>query len=116
MLERGGVATGLDPQRGFDHGTFTLMHTMYPDAEMPVLQLSVRSDYEPAAHIKVGELIAPLRDDGVVIVGSGCSFHDTRGMQSGTGAEPSATFARWLNDTLINCSPYQRRRRLLRWS
>ena len=116
MLERGGVSAGLDPQRGFDHGTFTLMHTMYPDAEMPVLQLSLRSDYDPAAHIKVGELIAPLRDDGVVIVGSGFSFHDTRGMRSGTGGDASATFDRWLTDTLIKSSPEERRRRLLHWS
>jgi aromatic ring-opening dioxygenase catalytic subunit (LigB family) len=64
MIERGGVAAGLDPQRGFDHGTFTLMHTMYPEADLPLLQLSIRADYDPAEHLKVGELIAPLRDEG----------------------------------------------------
>jgi aromatic ring-opening dioxygenase catalytic subunit (LigB family) len=116
MLERGGVASGLDAQRGFDHGTFTLMHTMYPDADMPLLQLSLRVDYDPAEHIKVGELIAPLRDEGVLIVGSGFSFHDTRGMRSGAGAEASAAFDGWLLDTLINSSPDERRQRLLHWS
>jgi aromatic ring-opening dioxygenase catalytic subunit (LigB family) len=59
MLERAGVASGLDPQRGFDHGTFTLMHTIYPDADMPVLQLSLRQGYDPANHIKVGTILAP---------------------------------------------------------
>ena len=116
MLERGGVGSGLDPQRGFDHGTFTVMHTMYPDADMPLVQLSLRADYDPAVHLKVGELLSPLRDEGVLIVGSGFSYHDTRGMRSGTGAEASASFDRWLNDTLIKSSPDERRRRLLRWS
>jgi aromatic ring-opening dioxygenase catalytic subunit (LigB family) len=116
MLERGGVASGLDPQRGFDHGTFTLMHTMYPDAEMPLVQLSLKADYDPAEHMKVGELIAPLRDEGVLIVGSGFSFHDTRAMRSGAGAEASAAFDGWLNDTLVNSLPDERRLRLLHWS
>jgi aromatic ring-opening dioxygenase catalytic subunit (LigB family) len=116
MLERGAVASGLDPQRGFDHGTFTLMHTMYPDAEMPLVQLSLRASYDPAEHIKVGELIAPLRDEGVLIVGSGFSFHNTQAMRSGSGAEASAAFDEWLNDTLIKSSPDERRRRLSRWS
>jgi aromatic ring-opening dioxygenase catalytic subunit (LigB family) len=115
MLERGGVACGLDPQRGFDHGTFTLMHTMYPEADMPLVQLSLRADFDPAAHIKVGELLAPLRDEGVLIVGSGFSFHDTRGIIGGAGAPASATFDRWLNDTLVESSPDERQQRLLHW-
>jgi aromatic ring-opening dioxygenase catalytic subunit (LigB family) len=116
MLDRGGVAAGLDPQRGFDHGTFTLMHTMYPEAELPLLQLSIRDGYDPTEHIKVGELIAPLRDEGVLIVGSGLSYHDLRGMRSAAGAQASATFDRWLNDTLVESSPEERRQRLLHWS
>jgi aromatic ring-opening dioxygenase catalytic subunit (LigB family) len=116
MLERGGVATGLDPERGFDHGTFTLMHTMYPEADLPLVQLSLRDDFDPDDHIKVGELIAPLRDEGVLIVGSGFSYHDTRGMRSGAGAEASAAFDQWLNDTLVTSSPEERRRHLLGWS
>jgi aromatic ring-opening dioxygenase catalytic subunit (LigB family) len=116
MIERGGVVAGVDPQRGFDHGTFTLMHTMYPEAELPVVQLSIRADFDPAEHIRVGELIAPLRDEGVLIIGSGLSYHDLRGMRSSAGAAASAGFDRWLNDTLTGSPPDERRRRLLRWS
>jgi aromatic ring-opening dioxygenase catalytic subunit (LigB family) len=116
MLERGGLASGLDPKRGFDHGTFSLMQTMYPHADMPLVQLSLRSDFDPAEHLRVGELIAPLRDEGVLIVGSGFSYHDLRGMGSRAGAEASASFDRWLNDTLVRSSPEERRRRLLGWS
>jgi aromatic ring-opening dioxygenase catalytic subunit (LigB family) len=115
MLERGGVNAGVDPRRGFDHGTFTLMHTMYPEAELPLVQLSMRRDFDPAEHIKVGELLAPLRDQGVVIVGSGFSYHDTRGMRSGAGAAASAEFGRWL-DNAATSPPDERRRQLVRWS
>ncbi len=116
MLERGGVASGLDPQRGCDHGTFSLMQTMYPDAGMPLLQLSLRADYDPAEHIKVGELLAPLRDEGVLIVGSGFSFHNLRTMRSGGGAEASAVFDQWLNEILVHAPPDERRQQLLHWS
>jgi aromatic ring-opening dioxygenase catalytic subunit (LigB family) len=116
MLERGGMPSGLDPQRGFDHGVFTVMHTMYPDAAMPLVQLSINVNYDPSAHIRLGELIAPLRDQGVLIVGSGFSFHDTRGMRGGTGAAASAAFDGWLEDTLVTSSSDERRARLLRWT
>lgn len=115
-LLAGGVAAGLDPQRGYDHGTFSLMHTMYPQADMPLLQLSLRADLDPAAHIEVGKLLAPLRDEGILIIGSGFSFHDTRAIINGAGAASSATFDRWLNETLVNSSPAQREAGLLHWS
>jgi len=116
LLARGGIASGLDPQRGFDHGTFSLMHTMYPDADMLLVQLALRSDLDPTAHVRVGELLAPLRDAGVVIVGSGFSFHDTTAMRSGTGAASSAVFDEWLDDTLVGSMPDERRERVIRWA
>lgn len=116
MLERGGIASGLDAKRGYDHGTFTLMHTMYPQATMPVVQLSLREDFDPATHIQVGRLLEPLRAEGVLIIGSGFSFHDTRAIMSGSGAEASATFDAWLRETLTRSSPDERVRRLIEWS
>lgn len=113
MLEHGGIRSGLDVKRGFDHGTFSLMHTMYPEAEMPLIQLSLRSDYDVIDHIKVGELIAPLRDEDVLIIGSGFSYHNFR---ESNPAETSATFDHWLNDTLVTSSPDERRERLVHWS
>jgi len=116
MLERGGVASGLDPKRGFDHGTFSLMQTLYPEANVPVVQLSMQSDFDPAQHIKVGELLAPLRDQGVLIIGSGFSYHDLRGWMRGTGQAVSAAFDGWLYETLVQAPPDERRARLLHWS
>lgn len=116
MLEQGGVPTGLDPQRGYDHGTFSLMHVLYPQAELPLVQLAMKADFDPAEHIRVGELIAPLRDQGVLIVGSGFSFHDTRSIINGAGKAASATFDAWLDETLVDATPDDRVRRLVNWS
>ena len=115
MLERGGLPSGLDPQRGFDHGTFTLMHTLYPEADMPLVQLSIRENLDPAEHVRVGAILAPLRDEGVLIVGSGFSFHDTRKIMSGAGGAASAAFDEWLNDTLVGSSPDERQQRVVHW-
>ncbi|WP_267389222.1 class III extradiol ring-cleavage dioxygenase [Sphingomonas sp. GC_Shp_3] len=116
MLERGGVATGLDPRRGYDHGTFSLMHVLYPEATLPLVQLAMKADFDPAEHIRVGELLAPLRDQGVLVVGSGFSFHDTRSIISGAGKQASASFDGWLNETLVHASPEERRDLLLDWT
>jgi aromatic ring-opening dioxygenase catalytic subunit (LigB family) len=115
MLDRGGMPTGLDPQRGYDHGTFSLMHPLYPEAELPLVQLSMKADFDPAEHIRIGELIAPLRDEGVLIIGSGFSYHNIQGLIGGTGATTSAAFDGWLNDTLVGASPDERQKRLIDW-
>jgi aromatic ring-opening dioxygenase catalytic subunit (LigB family) len=116
MLERGGVPSGLDPRRGYDHGTFSLMHVLYPEANLPLVQLAMKADFDPAEHIRVGQLLAPLRDQGVLIVGSGFSFHDTRSIMSGAGRLPSATFDAWLNETLVDSTPRDRKQRLIDWA
>jgi aromatic ring-opening dioxygenase catalytic subunit (LigB family) len=114
MLEHGGISSGLDAKRGFDHGTFTLMHTMYPEAQMPLVQLSLRADFDATDHIKVGELLAPLRDEGILIIGSGFSYHNFR-EANGVRAATSATFDGWLNDTLVVSPPDERRQLLVHW-
>jgi aromatic ring-opening dioxygenase catalytic subunit (LigB family) len=114
MLEQGGLPTGLDARRGYDHGTFSLMHVLYPEAELPLVQLAMKADFDPAEHIRVGGLLAPLRDQGVLIVGSGFSFHDTRSIINGAGKAASATFDSWLDETL-RATPEDRTRRLINW-
>jgi aromatic ring-opening dioxygenase catalytic subunit (LigB family) len=76
----------------------------------------MKADFDPAEHIRVGELIAPLRDEGVLIIGSGFSYHSFEGFLGGTGAATSAVFDRWLNETLVVASPDERRKRLIDWS
>lgn len=115
LLTRGGMLAGLDPARGFDHGTFSVAKILFPDATMPIGQLSLRADYDPGAHLEVGRLIAPLREDGVLIIGSGSSYHNLRGL-GGSGEQASRTFENWLNETLVGVDTAERRQRLLDWA
>lgn len=115
LLEQHGLATSPDPDRGFDHGTFVPMQVMYPDAEMPLVQLSIRRDYDPDAHLALGRALAPLRDRGILIVASGLpSFHDLSklGPQSSAAAH---SFDEWLTDTMVNHHGDERSERLRMW-
>lgn len=114
LIEAAGFAARLDAGRGYDHGTFVPLAVIYPDADLPVLQLSLRRGYDPATHIAVGSALAPLRDEGVLILGSGLSYHNLR--ELGPGAKiPSAAFDHWLQETLVAASPAERIARLIEW-
>jgi aromatic ring-opening dioxygenase catalytic subunit (LigB family) len=115
MLEAGGFACDSDPQRGFDHGTFSLMKPLYPDGDMPIVQLSIKQDLDPHAHLSVGRLLAPLRDEGVVIIGSGSSFHNL-GLRGPAAEQPSRRFDDWLQQTLLQSSSTERRQRISTWT
>lgn len=115
LLAAGGMATRLDAERGFDHGTFSLMQAIYPEAQMPIVQMSIRRDFDPAAHIEAGHLLAPLRDEGVLIIGSGLSYHNLRAMFSPQGHAPSHAFDGWLQDSLIGHEGAERIGRLMDW-
>jgi aromatic ring-opening dioxygenase catalytic subunit (LigB family) len=115
LLAEGGIVAKLDPERGFDHGTFTVAAVAFPEAEIPIVQLSLRRDYDPAAHIALGRLLAPLRDEGILIIGSGVSFHNF-GKLSREGTIPSQQFDSWLQTTLTASSAAEREQRLKHWS
>ena len=114
MLEAGGFSCDSDPERGFDHGTFSLLKPIYPDGEIPIVQLSVKLDFDPHAHLSVGRLLAPLRDDGVVIIGSGSSFHNLA-LRGPAAIEPSRRFDDWLQQALLKSSISERRERVASW-
>ncbi len=114
ILQAGGFACESDPERGFDHGTFSLMKPIYPNGEMPIVQLSVKQDLDPQAHLSVGRLLAPLRDEGVVIIGSGSSFHNL-GLRGPAAIEPSRRFDDWLQQTLLQSTTAERRQRVTTW-
>ena len=114
MLHAGGFACESDPERGFDHGTFGLMQPLYPNGEMPIVQLSIKQDLDPLAHLSVGRLLAPLRDDGIVIIGSGSSFHNLA-LRGPAAIEPSRRFDDWLQETLLQSPVCERRKRVANW-
>jgi aromatic ring-opening dioxygenase catalytic subunit (LigB family) len=115
LLQSAGIAAKADPQRGFDHGTFAPLAAIYPDASVPVLQLSLRADYNVDAHLAAGRALAPLRDENVLIVGSGLSYHNLR-MLGPSGRRPSHEFDRWLTHAVCNATGEARNAQLRAWS
>lgn len=115
LMQDQGIDLRLDPTRGYDHGTFSIMKVLYPDEDTPIVQLSLNSNYDPAFHLKVGRALAPLRDQGVLIIGSGLSYHNMRDYLGGGGSESSRQFDEWLQETLIRSPPSERVKRLIDW-
>ena len=115
LIAAAGLPTRLDAKRGFDHGAFTPMVVMYPEATMPMVQLSLQQGLDPAQHLALGSALAPLRDEGVLIVGSGLSYHNLRNMGPQAKA-PSEAFDHWLQETLVLSDPTAREARLIEWA
>ena len=98
MLGQAGIAHHLDDQRGWDHGVFIPLKVMWPDADIPVVAISVRADFDPTAHLELGRALAPLRDEGVFILGSGASFHNFAEF----GSPLARVFDDWLNEVMVS--------------
>ncbi|HEX2604312.1 MAG TPA: class III extradiol ring-cleavage dioxygenase [Oxalicibacterium sp.] len=95
LLAAAGLPTASDAQRGWDHGVFIPLKVVYPDADIPVVQLSMKKGLDPAEHLKAGRALRTLRDEGVLILGSGMSFHNMRGFTPAFHAA-SERFDDWL--------------------
>lgn len=115
LLGEAGFNTQQDTSRGFDHGMFIPLKLMFPDADIPVVQLSLRHDLDPLTHLAAGKALAPLRDEGILIVGSGMSFHNMQGYGDAHFTQPSQVFDEWLTHT-IAAQPAQRLAGLRNWS
>ncbi len=120
LLQDQNIPARLDNHRAFDHGTFVPLMLMYPAADIPVVQLSLLSSLDPDAHIATGKALAPLREQGVLIVGSGMSFHNMRAFFSNDPSikGKSEIFDNWLAETLTasNLTPQDREQRLCAWA
>jgi aromatic ring-opening dioxygenase catalytic subunit (LigB family) len=116
LLSAAAIPTAADSQRGWDHGVFIPFKLIYPDADVPMVQLSLKSGLDPAAHLAVGRALAPLRNEGVLIVGSGMSFHNLRGFRPGGVVEASDMFDAWLTDAVTDPDQASRDRKLVQWS
>jgi aromatic ring-opening dioxygenase catalytic subunit (LigB family) len=114
LLQRAGMPASLDTQRGYDHGAFVPLELMYPQARLPVLQLSLRCGLDAGEHLQAGRALATLREQDVLILASGSSYHNMQ-LRASEAAAPSAAFDDWLQQSLIDVAPRERWRRLANW-
>ncbi|MGD0097017.1 MAG: class III extradiol ring-cleavage dioxygenase [Terracidiphilus sp.] len=96
LLGLAGLPSAVSATRGFDHGVFVPLKVAFPEARIPVVTLSLAASLDPALHLAAGRALAPLRDEGVLIVGSGMSFHNLRGYFRPETPERARAFDAWL--------------------
>jgi aromatic ring-opening dioxygenase catalytic subunit (LigB family) len=111
LLKHAGLPSAISPDRGFDHGVFVPLKVAFPQAQIPVVTLSLVGSLDPATHLAAGRALAPLRDEGVLIVGSGMSFHNLRAYLRPETKERARAFDAWLTRTVE--SPASKRNPLL---
>jgi aromatic ring-opening dioxygenase catalytic subunit (LigB family) len=119
LIKTSGVDARVDDERGFDHGLFVPLKLMYPEAEIPCIQLSLFSDLNPENHIALGKSLAALREENILIIGSGLSFHNMGEFFSTdtTNNYKNVEFDNWLVETCSreSMSPADREERLIGW-
>jgi len=120
LLAGAGIDSRLDGTRGLDHGVFVPLKIMFPDAGIPVVQLSLLTTLDPAAHIATGRALASLSEQNVLVIGSGFSFHNLRAFFSPETAESrelNQSFEDWLQETACSTDlpEEERSRRLVQW-
>ena len=123
LLEAAGIPWKYDHERGFDHGVFIPLKVAFPNANVPIVQVSLLANMDAAAHLRIGEALAPLRDEGVLIIGSGMTYHNMRTLMAsmrrganGRGAdEGSQRFDDWLEEVLTKAPPKSRASALASW-
>ena len=120
LLENAGIRATLDEQRGFDHGLFVPLKIMYPDADIPCVQLSLLNNLDPGSHIKIGQALQELTYEGVLVIGSGFSFHNMKEFFTPETSESKAMneeFERWILETCCSTDYAEEERmdRLVNW-
>ncbi len=103
LLAGRGLASRLDEQRGLDHGVFVPLMIMYPSASIPVVQVSLHASLDAQKNIDLGSALAPLRDDDILIIGSGYTFHNMNAFfnPSPKSVSGSRDFNVWLKSVIM---------------
>lgn len=113
LIRKSGRPARVDSHHGWDHGVFVPLKVMFPDADVPVVAMSLHASLDPTLHCALGAALRSLRDEGVLIVGAGMSYHNLRDFVA--AAPASYEFHDWLDDALSG-DAMARVRRLAQWS
>lgn len=114
LLRKAGFTAQIDPARGLDHGVFVPLKVAFPEADVPVVELSLDAGLDAALHLAAGRALAPLREEGVLVMGAGMSVHNLRALGDPRLTEPARQFDAWLEAAA--CAPAAQRSELLsRW-
>jgi aromatic ring-opening dioxygenase catalytic subunit (LigB family) len=120
LLSNAGIEARLDKQRGFDHGLFVPLKIMYPEADVPCIQLSLVQGLSPTEHMKIGTALTGVKHDELLVIGSGFSFHNLNAFFAPETSDSKAmneSFEQWLIDTCsnLNIDEKERTQRLENW-
>lgn len=121
LLNAANFDATLDERRGFDHGLFVPLKIMYPDAQIPCVQLSLVANLDPASHIQMGQTLSHLSDRNILVIGSGFSFHNLRAFFAASSSETQQAnheFEAWLQHSCssLELSEHERTQRLIHWA
>jgi len=120
VFNKAGITSQLDDQRGFDHGLFIPLKLMYPNADIPCIQVSLNHNLNPSDHIEMGKALASIDMDNLFIIGSGFSFHNRKEFFEAPNDESkqkNEAFEQWLIETCSNkdLNEKEREQRLINW-
>jgi 4,5-DOPA dioxygenase extradiol len=119
MLQQREIPARIDARRGFDHGLFIPLKLMYPEADIPCLQLSLIRGLDPALHVALGAALRDLKRENILVIGSGFSFHNMGAFSWGAGHaldRANDAFQDWLIETCTGLLPQtEGERRLTHW-
>ena len=120
LLRQAGIEANLDHQRGFDHGLFVPLMLMYPAADIPCIQVSLAASLDAGEHVRIGQALAGLKNDNLLVLGSGFSFHNMQALMSKRDDSIDArnqAFEDWLAQTCSapGLSAAEREQRLVAW-
>jgi len=113
-LTAAGIASAANPERGFDHGMFIPLMLIFPQADIPVVQLSLHNSLNPTQHLDAGLALQALRDQDVLMIGSGMSFHNMRAYGNPQFGPVSDAFDDWLTHA-VESESQERYRLLANW-
>jgi aromatic ring-opening dioxygenase catalytic subunit (LigB family) len=120
LLQQAGIDASLDQQRGFDHGVFVPLMLMYPEADIPCIQISLAASLDAAEHVRIGKALAELKTENLLILGSGFSFHNMKALMSKRDDsidQRNQEFETWLAQTCsdLGLAETEREQRLINW-